>query len=198
MRKHRSWLMGFGIGLIVGAIMLQMITFAEKQNAPLAQEPMAPEQLSDEAKKAGLLLLTQEQLDARVQEAVAASEQAGQGESSGEEGDSGQPDDSGEEQTAPKETDGSETNAAQSATPKAEGEEAPPAAEAPEQVSLYISYGMSLTEVGEELLKLGVIDDVKDFIEGTRPVANKMRVGTAVFTGKPTYQEIMDELVRKK
>ncbi|OXS59703.1 hypothetical protein B1A99_09155 [Cohnella sp. CIP 111063] len=189
MRKHRSWLMGFGIGLIVGAIMLQMITFAEKQNAPLPQEQMTPEELSDEAKKAGLLLLTQEQLDARVQEAVAASEQEGQGESSGEEGDSGQPDASGEEQTA---------SEAPSATPNSESEEAPPAAEATEQVSLYISYGMSLTEVGQELLKLGVIDDVKVFIEETRPVATKMKVGTAVFKGKPTYQEIMDELVRKK
>jgi|GEM_PF-410702 len=199
MRKHRSWLLGFGIGLIVGAIILQMITFAEKQDAPLVQEQMTPEELSDEAKKAGLLLLTQEQLDARVQEAVAASEQAGQGESSGEEGDSGQPDASGEEQNASKEQDGSETNAAPSATPKAEGdEETPPAAESAEQVSLYISYGMSLTEVGQELLKLGVIDDVKVFIEETRPVATKMKVGTAVFKGKPTYQEIMDELVRKK
>lgn len=198
MRKHRSWLMGFGIGLIVGAIMLQMITFAEKQNAPLPQEQMTPEELSDEAKKAGLLLLTQEQLDARVQEAVAASEQEGQGESSGEEGDSGQPDASGEEQTASEAPDGSETNAAPSATSNSESEEAPPAAEATEQLSLYISYGMSLTEVGQELLKLGVIDDVKVFIEETRPVATKMKVGTAVFKGKPTYQEIMDELVRKK
>ncbi|WP_391571550.1 hypothetical protein [Cohnella sp.] len=196
MRKHRSWLMGFGIGLIVGAIMLQMILFAEKQDAPLAKEPLKAEELADEAKKAGLLLLTPEQLDARVNEARAEANGSG---AEGQEGASGQPDDASEKQPVAEEPEASESNAPASETPSAGQNEANPASETePQQVSLYVSYGMSLTEVGEELQKLGAIDDVKEFIEETRPVAAKMRVGTIVLKGRPTYQEIMDELVRKK
>ncbi|MFB9273581.1 hypothetical protein [Cohnella cellulosilytica] len=200
MRKHRSWLMGFGIGLIVGAIMLQMITFAEKQGAPLTEEPMEAERLADEAKRAGLLLLTQEQLDERVRAAVAEDQLAGnsEGAESPEASIEG-PDGAAGGSGASADPDGAEAAPAESGTPPAEqGNAASSPETGQEQVSLYISYGMSLTEVGRELQKLGVIDDVKEFIEETRPVAKKMKVGTAVFKGRPTYQEIMDELVRKK
>ncbi len=195
MRKHRSWLMGFGIGLMAGAIMLQMITFAERQGAPLAEEQMEPERLADEAKKAGLLLLTQAQLDERIREAAAAGSKTAESPGgSGEETGGESPDSEASSDPA-----GSEAPPEDSEPPAAEQGVADPSPKTePERVSLYIRYGMSLTEVGQELLKLGVIDDVKEFIEETRPVAKKMKVGTAVFKGKPTYQEIMDELVRKK
>ncbi|MFC4598970.1 hypothetical protein [Cohnella hongkongensis] len=195
MRKHRSWWMGFGIGLIVGAVMLQMMLFAEKQGeAPLPAEPLTAEQLSDEAKKANLLLLSQEQLDALVADRLAQLERESGGEAAGEEGAAGSTGTSGEPADS-----GSAANAAADEEPEPSETERQETEEAEQrQVSVNISYGMSLTEVGEELLKQGVIDDLKAFIEGTRPVANKMRVGTAVFTGKPTYQEIMDELVRPK
>jgi len=191
MRKHRGWFMGFGIGLIVGAVMLQMILFAQDQAVLVTEEPpITTDRLSDEAKKAGMLLITQDQLDERIRDAIADQERSRLIET-GEEGDSAQPDPSDE----PLE----EKSAASPEPSKAGQEETKPPAETEQgRVSLHVGYGMTLTEVGEELQKLGVIDDVKEFIEETRPVAKKMKVGTAVFTGKPSYQEIMNELVRKK
>jgi hypothetical protein len=59
LRKHRNWLMGFGIGIILGACMLQLMNFAQAQDAALS--------VSD-AKT-----YTQVQLDAEVAKALAAA-----------------------------------------------------------------------------------------------------------------------------
>jgi len=186
MRKLRKWLMGFGIGLIVGASMLQLITFAKDQAAKVTEERLSPERIGEEADKAGLILLTREQLNARLEEAAAqAAPKTGKAEeeASPEPEASEKPNDSEPNATVPPDDSSPEP------------EEPSPSAET---TSLYVAYGMSLTEVGEELQRLGLIGDVKDFIENARPIAKKMKVGTAVFSGKPSYEAIMDELVRKK
>ncbi|XID95101.1 hypothetical protein ACF3MZ_11545 [Paenibacillaceae bacterium WGS1546] len=182
MRRHRAWLMGLGTGLIVGASMLQLITFAQDQENKLARPPLTEEQLAQEAGLAGFLLMTEAQLAARVDAAVAEAMAAR------------------DEAADPVRNEDEE---------EAEPEEDPePAEQAPdrgvasqaseETYSVYVKYGMTLTEVGNELKKLGLIDDVGEFIEHTREVATRMKVGNAVFAGKPTYEEIMTELTRKK
>lgn len=193
MRKHRSWLMGLGIGLIIGASMLQLILLAQDQAVMVAREPISREQLNEEAKKAGLVLLTEEQLNTRVEEAVAASQEETESNNGENEG----IDDSN---TALKPPGASATPSATPSDP--EKAEQPEASASPEKekekVTLYVSYGMSLTEVAIELEKLGVIDDADNFIKKARDIAKRMTVGNAEFTGKPTYQEIMNELTRKK
>ena len=188
MRKHRSWLMGLGIGLIIGASMLQLILIAQDQAVMVAQEPITREQLNDEAKKAGLVLLTEEQLKAKVEEAVAAAQEETK---TNKDDDNTQINNSGAALTPPKAT------AAPSDSKESEQPETNASPES-ETFTLHVSYGMSLTKVANELKNLGVIDDAEDFIQKARVIAKKMNIGNAVFTGKMTYQEIMNELTRKK
>ncbi|QMV40140.1 hypothetical protein [Cohnella cholangitidis] len=195
MRKYRSWLLGFGIGIILGASMLQLILLAQKQ-AVMVAEPLTREELNAEAKKAGLVLLTTEQLETKINEAVASVQK-----------DSGQETDdinSGMNDTESALTPpGANEEGQPSATPTdgAESEQPEASASEPantEEFTLYIRYGMSLTEVANALFEQGIIEDTKDFINEARPIAKKMNVGNAVFIGKPTVKEIMSELTRKK
>jgi hypothetical protein len=178
MRKYRSWLMGLGIGIILGASMLQLIRFAKDQAVMVANEPMTKEQLDTEAQKAGLVLspvgqtmYTQDQLEAKVGEAVAAQKDGNialksQGKS-----------------------DKNESSSSPSESPKSDD---------PKAVTLYIRKNMTLAEVAKKLEELGVIENAQDFIIKAEPIAKKLNIGTAVFTGKPTYKQIMAELSREK
>jgi len=191
MRKYRLWLMGLGVGLILGASMLQLIMLGEKQTVIAARESLTADELTDEAKKKGLLLLTEEQLAAHVEEAVNQAARKSEEEAGGVTEENGEP-----EQIK---ADGEPAVSGENAAPQeneASKEETPEKYEEP--VKLYVKYGMSLTEVGIELKKLGIIDDVDEFIDNTRDVSKKMKVGTIVFTSKPTYKQIMNELTRKK
>jgi len=78
--KNKSLLAGLGIGLIVGALLLQTMTFADRldNQEPTAQQPEVQdeEQLEDEADRLGYALIqkdttyfTEEQLAARIEEA---------------------------------------------------------------------------------------------------------------------------------
>ncbi|TFE24400.1 hypothetical protein [Cohnella luojiensis] len=173
MRKYRSWLMGLGIGLIIGASMLQLIQLAQEQAVMVAEEPITREQLKDEAEKADLVLLTEEQLAAKVESAVSAALQdeapKTQGESEGNK----------------------ETNSALKPPEPSKDPE-------PKTATLNVTYGMTLTEVADELKMLGVIEDAEDFIYVASSIAKKMSVGKSTFTGKPTYKAIMQELTREK
>jgi hypothetical protein len=190
MRKHRSWFIGFGIGIIIGATMLQLILFAKDQAVMVAQEPLTQEQLNEEAARAGLLLMTSEQLDEKVSEAVAAIQEKSDPEEERDEGIGG----TESALTPPGKTNEEEP----SASPSDESEQPEEGTKTESEVTLHVSYGMSLTQVANELEKLGVIDDAADFIAKAKSVSKKMKVGTNVFKGKPTYEEIMNELVRKK
>jgi hypothetical protein len=171
--------MGLGIGLIIGASMLQLIQLAQEQAVMVAEEPITREQLNDEAEKAGLVLLTEEQLATKVENAVAAALQ----------------------DEAPKTQDESEgikdTNSALK-PPESSKEPEPAVTPVPKTVTLTVTYGMTLTEVADELKKLGVIEDAEDFIKKARSISKKMKIGKSEFTGKPTYKEIMNELIRMK
>ncbi len=189
MRKYRNWLMGLGIGIILGSSMLQLIQLAKDQTVMVAEEPLTRDQLNEEAKKAGLVLLpadetryTQDQLDAKVEKAVAAAQEDAKNT------DTDQIDDSDAALKPP----GQKKDENESPSPDAAG------SGEPDSVTLYVRYGMTLLEVAEELVKLGVIEDKEDFIKKAWSISKKMNVGTAVLTGKPTYQEIMDELTRMK
>jgi hypothetical protein len=167
MRKYRSWLMGLGIGIILGASMLQLIQFANDQAAIAANEPLTREQLNTEAMNAGFTLLpvgqtmyTQVQLDKKVSEAVAAASKPSVLANS------------------------AKTGAGDSEDPKA--------------VTLYIRKNMTLTEAAVKLQKLGVIDNADDFIKKADSISKRLNIGTAVFTGKPTDEQIMAELLREK
>ncbi|WP_239616989.1 hypothetical protein [Cohnella mopanensis] len=191
MRKYRSWLMGLGIGIIVGASMLQLILLANDQMDKVVK-PLTREELNDQAKQAGLVLLTKAQLDEQLNDAVAAAKEKSETEDNKGEGDGSEP-----ALTTPEENNGEQSPSSSSEAKETEQTEASEPA-TPKEYTLYVSYGMTLTEVANSLLGLGIIEDTEDFINHARPIAKKMNVGNAVFSGKPTYKQIMSELTRKK
>jgi hypothetical protein len=197
MRKYRSWLMGLGIGLILGASMLQLVLAAKNQSNSLS---LTREQLEEEASKSGFVvypvderIYTEEELQAKLEEAAKAKEQpaAGTDQSKAkvttDESNAAKPQDQSDEQ---KDTSTPDTEV--SASPSA------PVAEDPAVATLYIRPGMTLTEVANKLEQLGVVDDAADFLDKCFSIASDLEIGTSVFTGKPTYRSIMTELTRVK
>jgi hypothetical protein len=64
--KNRSLLMGMGIGLMTGAILLQIVTYANALESPLAATPqpsesLTTEQLRDAASRKGFILLAKDE-----------------------------------------------------------------------------------------------------------------------------------------
>ena len=177
MRKHRKWWMGFGLGIALGASLLQLMLAAQD----LRNAAEAPQ------------IYTQAELDEAVENAVRnALERAGAAETKAG-------------VRAPAESGASEPvySGASDGTSAPEAEPSPPAAHAPEApaekvVSFYIYPGMSLTSVARSLEYLGIVEDAEDFLETARPIARNIQTGTSVFVGQPTYDEIIAELTRKK
>jgi len=177
LRKHRKWWMGFGLGIALGASLLQLMLAAQD----LRNAAEAPK------------MYTQAELDEAVENAVRdALERAGAAETKagvrtpGESGASGQV-----------------TSGVPGGAALPEAEPSPPAAQAPEEtaekvVSFYIYPGMNLTNVARSLEYLGIVEDAQDFMEAARPIAKNIQTGVSVFVGQPTYDEIIAELTRKK
>jgi hypothetical protein len=160
--------MGLGIGLIMGASMLQVILIAKNSAVIVTEQTFTREQLDEQARKTGLILLTTDQLNAKVDDAVAAAQTQ-----------------KNENTPSPSKTvDPSSTDAA---APKVQGE-----------VTLYIANNMPLSEVANKLQLLGIIKDANDFVTKASSISKKLNVGTAIFHGKPTYTQIMKELTRAK
>ncbi len=175
MRKHRKWWMGLGIGIVLGASMLQMILFAQEQERALQEAAEGPQLYSQAELDEAVALAAKEALR------QAASEEPASGESVSDPGlSSGSP-----------------------STPSSDSSLSPPSSPAVAEqsdkiVSFYINPGMSLTAVARSLEQLGLIDDADDFMDEARSISKNIRTGTAIFTGQPTYEEIIHELIRKK
>lgn len=187
MRKYRSGLMGLGIGLMIGASMLQLILAAQDQSKPLTRE-----QLEKKAEAAGYVvysadkpLYTEEELQAKIEEAI----QQAQKKAEAAEPTSAPSD---KQEIEPPAKTSPESDASPSASPGATDSEDPKA------TTLYVKTGMTLTEVAAKLEQLGVVEDGDDFLDKCWSIAKDLKVGTAVFTGKPTYRQIMTELTRIK
>jgi len=157
---------------MVGAMLLQFILIAE--------EPSALPELPGEEQR-----YTQAQLDKAVEEAVAEAMAALP--AAGGNGTDVSPD------------GGNEASNASPSPADSEAASAPYADTADNRVvAFYIYRGMNLTEVARSLQALGLIEETDDFINAARPISRKIEIGTASFTGQPTYEEIIAELTRPK
>jgi hypothetical protein len=168
MSKHRNWWMGLGLGIILGACLLEMIHFANRNNSQALQ-------IADGGKK-----YTQQQLNDEVAKAVKAARK--------------------EQTPAPTV---SPTAPAAKPTPSPSASASSPASAKPNKeagkiVAFYVNSGMDLKTVARSLKKLGVIEDAEDFTDEARTIAKDVQPGTSMFTGKPTYKEIIAELTRTK
>jgi hypothetical protein len=175
MRKHKKWWMGLGIGVILGATLLQLIHFAETQSQAL---------MVAETEK----IYSQKELDEKLAKAVegARQEPLPSGSANGP-GASLKP--------KPEPTPSESPSALPSESPS---EPPAPSGQGDRVVAFYVNSGMDLKTVARSLRKLGVIEDANDFMEEARSISRKIEVGTSSFKGKPTFEEIMDELTRPK
>lgn len=165
MRKYRKWWMGFGFGIMIGAMLLQLITFAKEQRALPGEEK----------------IYTQQQLDQAVSDAIAAL-----------------PSPDVIEAVHPSDDPQDQVDSTAPLTESADATASNPDAADNRIVAFYIYRGMNLTEVARSLQALGLIETADDFIDAARPISRKIEIGTATFTGQPTYDEIIAELTRSK
>ena len=169
MRKRRGWLIGLGLGLMLGVSMLQLMNVARSapQSVQLPNEPLSRDDLEKEAGAKGYKLVrddgetyTKEQLDAAVAQAK------------------------------------KEASASPSVSPSSSGEtEGDGTAK---ELDYYVPPGASLQEVASALLAMELIDNKDAFIKLAKPSSGKIRVGLCRFSGKPTPEEIVAELTRAK
>lgn len=178
MRKHRSLFMGIGIGLMLGASMLELMNAAGAQSTSFISGPLTKDELRQAAEEQGFALYTKEEMNRKIDEAIAAL-----------------PD-----ETEPTVT--STTEPSPSASPNAKAEPSPSAeketADADKIYSIYVEYGDNLKIVADKLKKAGLIVDTAAFIRKAYPISKKLEVGTSFFKGKPTPKQMMDELTRVK
>lgn len=182
MRKYRGLIIGLGLGLMLGAAMLQLILTAESMSLPSGG--IASETLEEEAAAQGFALVpagektySQQELDRAVEEAVKDAAAGGGQDGGGTEA-------------------GGTSEADASASPSPEASPAP--APAPEKLVFYIRANATLKEVATALKGLALIEDEDAFIREARSYSGKLRVGPSVFVGKPSFEEIIDEITRAK
>lgn len=202
MFKRRGLLIGLGLGLMLGASMLQLIHAAEKGSSSfgLSGASLTAEELKQEAKAQGFALVdssaktySQEELDAAVgkakEETSASKDADSQDHQSG--GDKGSQDNQGGK-------DSQATGNAGAAESSKDAESGPTPAKEEHTYSFYIRNNASLVEVATGLQELGLIEDKDRFVKQAKPYSGKLRVGTSTFVGKPSFQEIINEITRAK
>lgn len=188
MNKRRALLVGFGVGLMAGSALLQLMNYGQDLSEGTAMPvELTVDQLQKQAEGKGFAMYklsepmyTQAQLDAAAAKAKADALAAADAKSGQAAGD---------------------TPASSSAPAPSASATPAPAETAPvvkERLGLYVAAGDSLEKVATGLKALGVIKDKAAFIKAAKPYSGKMRVGLSVFEGQSTYDEIVAELLRDK
>lgn len=188
MNKRRALLVGFGVGLMAGAALLQLMNYGEDLSEGTAMPvQLTVEQLQEQARGEGYAMYklsepmyTQAQLDAAAAKAKADASAAAD--------------------EKPEQAAGESAKPTGTVAPGASPTPAPPESGAsPEaRLGLYVAAGDSLDKVATGLKALGVIGDKTAFVKAAKPFSGKMRVGLSVFEGRVTYDEIIAELLRDK
>jgi len=193
MVDKRSLLLGLGIGMIAGALLLQLMLAGREQS----------ERLADIGRLSGEdALYTQSELDARIAEAEARVRRqyeqaaAGGGEAEADRADDRPADDGAGESGAPSAAGGGaspEASGGQAGT--ADGGAAGDAAGAANGataggIDVRIKPGMTLTETARLLESKGVIDDADALMKLMARMSTRIRAGYYTFTGNETLEEV--------
>ena len=192
MIDRRSLLLGIGIGLISGALLLQLMLAGKEQNERLADigRLSGEEALYTQSEVDEMIEEAEERIRRRLEQELAGPGDAGTGETetAGEGEDAGGADGAASgnpDETAGGLAEGGEASEAESA---AAGEEA--ADEAGEGITVRISPGMTLTQTAKLLESEGVIKDADALMELMARMSTKIRAGYYTFTGSETLEEV--------
>ncbi|MFF2482621.1 hypothetical protein [Paenibacillus sp. NPDC058071] len=183
MFKNRMFLTGLGVGIMIGALLLQLMLIGERSEASLG------ERLGSGAEEK---VYTQRELD----DAIAAERAAAQGaaapsDSAKAGGEAGKPeadDADGKEQGTSTETPKPSPNDATSPPPQTE---APSKDEPPLERVVQIEGGMNLTQTAKRLADAGVIDKQASLIAEMKRKNKRVRAGYFLFTGQPELADVV-------
>lgn len=206
MFKNRHFMMGLGIGLIVGALLLQLMTFSQGGSKKL----WTKEQVEQAAELLNLKIVEHDQELLTEEEWEAKSAQTGQAEDADQASKPGT-DPKAEKAEAPAEPKtpaaptarGDQTGeVSKTAEPKKPETDTPKEPDEPEaaEVQYKITYGNTLTNVADGLYKKGVIDDKEGFLKKARArkINAKIRTGTYSFQVGEDYDSIIDKIIAPK
>ncbi|GFN31865.1 hypothetical protein [Paenibacillus xylaniclasticus] len=210
MLKERRFLVGFGSGIIVGGLLLQlMITGQQEPSEYLnSDEKLYTEQevqqLIDEAKKEAATENQAEQ-SSDIDEAVESKTSENPSEpaqpkqpSSPEQPSEPTAQSSNESAAAPEEptlpASGAATKPEQPASDQIEEPSLPEADEKAAAIVIRIEPGMNLTETAELLSDKGIITSESKFIKQMKNSKKLVRAGYFVFNGQPTLEETINTI----
>ncbi|NQX57362.1 hypothetical protein [Paenibacillus qinlingensis] len=173
MFKNRALVTGIGIGIIVGAILLQVMLTrpSSPSKSGISLEEMDPQKLKEEASKYYLVLeknvkmYTQAELDSAIQKKIKE-----------------------------------ETDKLAAAKPQPQDQPKATAPAAPSKIVIYVQPHLDATAVADLLVNSGVITDRKAFISelDKQGGSTKIQVGYHEFVGVLDVQAIVTNIITKQ
>lgn len=166
MLKNRTFLTGLGIGIMIGALLLQLMYIGEDNQQKLNNS------LNGEDTK----MYTQAEVDLML-----AAER-----------DSAELNAKTEDEAL--QAEATPSPASSDAVPSAESSEEPAVEEEPVQLQLRIQGGMNLTQTAELLKENHLIADKSAFIAKMKKTKKPVRAGYFLFIGEPTLDEVITKI----
>lgn len=204
MIKNRHFMMGLGVGLIVGALLLQLMLIGQEGSGKLwtkEQVEQAAELLNLKVVEHDDELLTKEEWEAQSGQATGLDE-ALKLESKDKKGNAPKDPKAPSLPDTPATTDDGTKDTAKATSPETPKTDAPEEPKKPEaaEVQYKISYGNTLTNVADGLHKKGVIANKNEFIKQAkaRKINSKIRTGTYSFQVGEDYDSIIDKIIAPK
>lgn len=174
MLRNRHFLTGLGIGLVVAALLLQLMNAAANIEGPSSLQPLNDglplddaldrEQIEQIAQRKGLLVYTQQELDLMIDERLAQEM----------------------ERLLKLEDDSEIPSNAHSETPS----------DKPTKIALYLSGGLNAEEIGHALHLSGVLDNQEKFLNEVkgRNLGSVIRAGYYEFDGPQDVDQILNQI----
>ncbi|CAM2891623.1 endolytic transglycosylase MltG [Paenibacillus sediminis] len=198
MIKNRSFVVGLGSGLIIGAVLLQLMLIGQGQvrvDTNQGEELMTKEQLEEQAAKLNLKVVSPDdegRANAKDTQTAKGNEQTKQVEepnkpASPDSPKSSQPVNNSAEQQSPKSPEAA-TKPVAPAPPKKEN-----------NVSYTIKSGSTLQDLASGLATAGVIKDKEAFLKQatSRKINSKIRAGSYSFVAGEKYSSIIQKVTTK-
>ncbi|MCJ8010632.1 hypothetical protein MUG84_02605 [Paenibacillus sp. KQZ6P-2] len=202
MIKNRSFMIGLGSGLLVGALLLQLMNVGTDQQAHQqtpAVDKLTKEQLQEQAEAMNLKVVDPD--DKLMTEAEWKQQMIDK--SSKPQGSGVKAPAAGAKTEAPKtpQQPASPDPKADGQTPKTEEHAASKSPQAPASpsVSVKISSGSNLTDVADTLKESGIISDAASFVQEGRSQkkSTKILTGTYEFTPGEDFNSIISKITTK-
>ncbi|AZK47766.1 hypothetical protein [Paenibacillus lentus] len=216
MFRNRHFMLGLGVGLIIGAFLLQIMNIGQGQQSKI----ITVEQVQQAAEKLNLKVVGEDEQLLTEEEWEAKLEQKAEEESAAGEKDQPMQPEAPESPSTPQEpqSDGGKTSDQPSTSkseavvptaPKQPEATVPKAAESteaavvdkpePVTVKYKIAYGDSLTAVADGLKQAGIISSSEAFIKeaSKRGINTKIRTGTYSFQIGEKYSSIITKITAK-